>query len=85
MQGQVCHQANWKKSVFEVYSEASIPFEWTPVLKEECDKAGIDYFSSPYDFEAIDYLDPYVRRTKSVRAISTGWRCWSISPARANR
>jgi len=57
---QVSHQASWKKSVFEVYQDASIPFEWTPILKEECDKAGIDYFSSPYDFESIDMLDAYV-------------------------
>jgi N-acetylneuraminate synthase len=57
---QLSHQANWKKSVFEVYKDASIPFDWTPILKEECDRAGIDYFSSPYDFEAVDMLDPYV-------------------------
>jgi len=57
---QVSHQANWKKSVFQVYADASIPFDWTPILKEECDKVGIDYFSSPYDFEAVDFLDPYV-------------------------
>jgi sialic acid synthase SpsE len=60
MGGQVSHQSTWKKSVIQVYREASIPFEWTPILKEECDKAGIDYFSSPYDFDAIDMLDPYV-------------------------
>ncbi len=60
MNAQVSHQASWKKSVFQVYSDASIPFDWTPVLKEECDKVGIDYFSSPYDFEAVDYLDPFV-------------------------
>jgi sialic acid synthase SpsE len=60
MGGQLSHQAKWKKSVFEVYKDASIPFEWTPILKEACDKAGIDYFSSPYDFDAIDMLDPYV-------------------------
>lgn len=60
MQGQVSHQAAWKKTVFEVYSDASIPFDWTPLLKEECDRVGIDYFSSPYDFEAVDYLDPFV-------------------------
>lgn len=60
MQGQVSHQANWKKSVFEVYADASIPFDWTPILKAECDRVGIDYFSSPYDFEAVDYLDPFV-------------------------
>ena len=60
MSGQVSHQATWKKSVFEVYQDASIPFEWTPILKEACDEVGIDYFSSPYDFEATDFLDPYV-------------------------
>lgn len=58
--GQLSHQATWKKSVFEVYQDASISFDWTPILKEECDKAGIHYFSSPYDFAAVDMLDPYV-------------------------
>src|SRR5687767_5655709 len=48
MNSQVSHQATWKKSVFEVYQGASIPFDWTPVLKEECDKVGIEYFTSPY-------------------------------------
>jgi N-acetylneuraminate synthase len=60
MAGQVSHQSTWKKSVFEVYQDASIPFNWTPVLKDECDRVGIDYFSSPYDFEAVDMLTPYV-------------------------
>jgi sialic acid synthase SpsE len=60
MQGQVSHQSTWEKTVFEVYQDASIPFDWTPVLKQECDRVGIDYFSSPYDFEAIDMLDDYV-------------------------
>lgn len=63
--GQLSHQATWKKSVFEVYSDASIPFEWTPILKEACDEAGIHYFSSPYDYEAIDMLDPYVPAYKA--------------------
>jgi N-acetylneuraminate synthase len=65
MDGQASHQASWKKSVFQVYQEASIPFEWTPILKEECDKVGIDFFSAPYDFEAIDMLDPYVQMYKA--------------------
>jgi len=63
--GQLSHQASWKKSVFEVYQEASVPFDWTPILKEECDKVGIHYFSSPYDFEAIEMLDPYVPAFKA--------------------
>ena len=65
MGGQVSHQAAWKKSVFEVYQDASVPFEWTPILKEECDKVGIHYFSSPYDDESTDMLDPYVPAFKA--------------------
>jgi sialic acid synthase SpsE len=57
---QQSHQATWEKSVFDVYDGASIPFDWTPKLKAECDRVGIDYFSSPYDFEAVDMLEPYV-------------------------
>jgi sialic acid synthase SpsE len=65
MNAQVSHQASWKKSVFQVYQQASIPFEWTPVLKEVCDQVGIQFFSAPYDFEAIDMLDPYVLMYKA--------------------
>jgi sialic acid synthase SpsE len=54
------HQSKWKKSVYQVYEEASLPWEWTATLKQECDTAGIDYFSTPYDFEAVDMLDAYV-------------------------
>lgn len=60
MNSQVSHQAKWKKSVTEVYDGASIPFEWTLHLGEACADLGIDYFSSPYDFEAIDMLDAFV-------------------------
>ena len=60
MKGKLSHQSNWKKSVFEVYEDASISKDWTKVLKEECDKVGIDYFTSAYDFESVDLVDPYV-------------------------
>jgi hypothetical protein len=58
--GQQSHQASGSKPVFEVYQSASIPFEWTEELKACCDEVGIDYFSSPYDFDAIDMLEPYM-------------------------
>jgi len=57
---QLSHQSKWKKSVFQVYQEASLPWEWTPILKQECGACGIDYFSAPYDLEAVDMLDPHV-------------------------
>lgn len=80
---QLSHQAEWSKSVFEVYDDASVPFEWTPILKEACDEFDIHYFSSPYDYDAIDMLDAYVPAFKAgsglmswpdalVRMASTG-------------
>lgn len=57
---QLSHQSRWKKSVFTVYQDASLPWEWTETLRDECELHGIDYFSAPYDLEAVDMLDPYV-------------------------
>lgn len=54
------HQSKWKKSVYEIYEEASINQEWTSTLKEECNSVGLDYFTSPYDFDSVDLVDPYV-------------------------
>ena len=60
MKGKLSHQSNWDKSVFEVYEDASISKDWTSILKKECDKVKIDYFTSAYDFESVDLVDPYV-------------------------
>lgn len=57
---QQSHQSKWRKSVFEVYQSASIPWEWTEPLKEACEKAKIHYFSTPYDFDSADFLEPHV-------------------------
>lgn len=54
------HQENWKKSVFEVYSDASINNSWTSELKQTCDKAGITFFTSPYDLSIVDEVDKFV-------------------------
>jgi len=58
--GQLSHQKNWQKSIFETYQDASIPSEWTPLLKKKCEEVDIEYFTSPYDFESIDAVDSYV-------------------------
>ena len=58
--GQFSHQSTWKKSVYEVYQSAAVPWEWTETLKKACDEAGIDFLSTPYDIEAIDMLYPYL-------------------------
>ena len=61
---RLSHQAKWKKSVFEVYRNASIPWEWTPVLADTCRKAGIHFMSAPYDLEVIDRLDEFIQAYK---------------------
>ncbi len=61
---QVSHQASWKKSVFEVYEDASINTEWTEKLYERCKKVGIEYMTSPYDFDSVDLVEKYVNAYK---------------------
>ena len=58
--GKITHQSKWKKSVFEVYKDASIDFNWTKELKKECKKNGIDFFTSPYDFDYVDRVEKYI-------------------------
>lgn len=58
--GQQSHQAKWKKSVFEVYRDASVNLGWTPALVEACKAAGITFFTSPYAFDLVDAIDPHV-------------------------
>ncbi len=58
--GQIAHQSAWPKPVFEVYEDASLPEDWTPLLAERCRDAGVDYFTSPYDLATVDAVEPHV-------------------------
>ena len=60
MSDEGSHQTNWKKSVFDVYKDASINLDWTDTLKETCEKAGVAFFTSAYSFDLVDFIDPYV-------------------------
>ena len=71
--GQMSHQASWKKPVFEVYQDASVDLGWTPVLKETCDEAGITFFTTPYAFDLVDHVDPFV----SAYKIGSGDITWT--------
>ena len=57
---KLSHQSKWKKSVYEVYKDASINLKWTPILQRECKKVGIDFFTSPYSFDLVDHVDKYI-------------------------
>ena len=48
----------WKgKNLYKLYGEAYTPWKWQPKLKKIADKLGIDLFSTPFDFSAVDFLE----------------------------
>lgn len=54
---KVAFQSHWKSSVVDVYRKAEFPREWVRELAGYCGSIGIDFMSSPYDFEAVDMLE----------------------------
>ncbi len=69
---KLSHQSKWKKPVYQVYEDASLSYDWTQRLKSKCDEVGIEYFTSPYDMETVDRVDPYV----SMYKIGSGDITW---------
>lgn len=45
---------SWGKPVDEIFKEAEFPREWHKEISEYCNKIGIDFSTSPYDYEAVD-------------------------------
>lgn len=61
---QLSHQSAWKKSVYDTYADASVADEWSEKLKKKCDEVDIEYMTSPYDFESVDWADRFVNAYK---------------------
>ena len=60
MKSKLSHQSKWKKSVFQVYKDASLDLSWTKKLYRECKRVGIDFFTSPYSLELVDHVNRFV-------------------------
>jgi len=45
------------KVLWDLYKEAYMPWEWQPRLKEEAERLGLHFFSTPFDFTAVDFLE----------------------------
>ena len=43
--------------LYDLYKEAAMPYEWQPKLQKVAEKLGLDFFSSPFDKEGIDFLE----------------------------
>lgn len=44
-------------TLYKLYQEAYTPWEWQPKLMEEANKIGLECFSSPFDFTAVDFME----------------------------
>lgn len=48
----------WKnKTLYQLYQEAQTPWEWHKPLKDEAEKIGLHFFSTPFDKTAVDFLE----------------------------
>jgi pseudaminic acid synthase len=45
------------KNLYDLYSEAFTPWDWQPKLKEAANKLGLEFFSTPFDPSAVDFLE----------------------------
>jgi sialic acid synthase SpsE len=45
-----------KKSFYELYEKAYMPWEWQAKLKKEAESIGIGLFSTPFDVTAVEFL-----------------------------
>ena len=43
--------------LYDLYTDAGTPYEWQTRIKEECEKCGIDFLSTPFDNAAVDFLE----------------------------
>lgn len=44
-------------TLYQLYQKAAMPWEWHPVLRDEAEKLGLVFFSTPFDPTAVDYLE----------------------------
>ncbi len=47
------------RSLYDLYQEASTPYEWHGKIFEHCKKKGILCFSTPFDEHAVDFLETF--------------------------
>lgn len=58
------HQATWSKSVFATYKEYECRKEWTQELFQTAQAVGIEFMTTPYDFDTLEEIDKFVHAYK---------------------
>lgn len=55
---KIKHGTLWDgKTLYQLYKEASTPWEWQPKLKKIAESEGLVLFSTPFDKTAVDFLE----------------------------
>lgn len=44
-------------NLYNLYREAGTPYEWHERIMQECRDCGVDFLSTPFDNEAVDFLE----------------------------
>lgn len=45
------------ENLYRLYGKGYMPWEWQGALKEEADRVGIDFLSTPFDTTSVDFLE----------------------------
>ena len=55
---RINHGTLWDGTTLHaLYTEAQMPWDWHAPIQAEAERNGLIFFSSPFDFTAVDYLD----------------------------
>lgn len=54
------HSGLWENEyLYDLYKKAFTPWEWTAAIKEETERLGMDFLSTPFDLTAVDFLEEH--------------------------
>ena len=54
----IIHGGLWDGyKLYDLYTDAGTPYTWQKRIKEECDAYDIDFLSTPFDSDAVDFLE----------------------------
>ena len=55
------------RTLYDLYGEAYTPWEWQPQLKKVAEDLGLIFFSTPFDFSGVEFLE------------NIGVPCWKVA------
>lgn len=58
--------------LYQLYREAMTPWEWHKELFEHAKELGLEAFSSPFDYSAVDFLESLDCLTYKIASMETG-------------